>query len=780
MLVKNNAMASPFYFYSDVDFRQCQLLYPRLQNFSSAPSASGCVDGQLGYRASNDLRRILFFDSALSAWIGVPRIDYAETVTGLWTFDRDTSAPFAVTSGSAVVTNLDSDMLDGLHAAAAATPSTIAARDAAGQIKGADPTESDDLTTMSWVTNQIESRSPKDEVKISTTANITLSGTQTIDGYAVQAGDRVLVKDQSTASENGIYICASGAWSRATDADSWNDLISAYTWVEQGTANGDTGWLCTIDAGGTLGSTSVTWTQVSGSAAVNAGNGIVKVGSVIHAIQSTDYSLDSLVQTAGTTTLSLITKASFIANYLNGTANYLAKFTSANVVGDSVIYENSGSIGIGFTTTAAAKLSINGGLHVGGYSDPGDNNLLVDGTVEIDGGIINLDGTAGPYLQFRPGSGCTYWCFIKQSADVLQFGDNAGARLGMDAATGCFYPITTNVTDLGKTGQRFRTLYLGTNAHVSGNLGVGVDATTSYGIYTTKTFTNSDYSRGIFCQNTFVSSSGNSNNYGISLDLTPSYVTTGRTNAASWFGISSDAIISNANHLGTQASLYGARIQHGIVNCGVGGAVTNSYGCYVQGFRLAGTVTALWGYYETGHDKNYFASKTGFGTNAPAAQVAINGGLHVGGDTDPGDNNCIIDGTLSVGSAKFTVDASGNLTKVNDVTYSFPASQGSASTYLKNDGSGNLTWASVSAGGDIARKVVINITGVSGGGPVVLTHNLGTKDIHCTIRKAKAAETDTDFLGFCSFKAYDTNNVQVEFATPSNPADNDFVLTVIG
>lgn len=80
---------------------------------------------------------------------------------------------------------------------------------------------------------------PKQSVRAATTANITLSGAQTIDGISIIAGDRVLVKNQSTASANGIYVCASGAWTRATDADTSAAIRAAFLFVEEGTVNAD-------------------------------------------------------------------------------------------------------------------------------------------------------------------------------------------------------------------------------------------------------------------------------------------------------------------------------------------------------------------------------------------------------------------------------------------------------------------------------------------------------------------------------------------------------------
>lgn len=101
------------------------------------------------------------------------------------------------------------------------------------------------------------------EVVAATTANITLSGEQAIDGVSVVSGDRVLVKNQSTASQNGVYVVATGSWTRSTDADSWNELVSQVVAVISGTSNADLIYICTSNSGGTLGSTAVTWTSIN-------------------------------------------------------------------------------------------------------------------------------------------------------------------------------------------------------------------------------------------------------------------------------------------------------------------------------------------------------------------------------------------------------------------------------------------------------------------------------------------------------------------------------------
>lgn len=149
----------------------------------------------------------------------------------------------------------------------------------------ADPANPQDAATKAYVDAGIQGLDAKGSCLVATTgANITLSGTQTIDGVAVVVGNRVLVKDQTSAPTNGIYVVAAGAWTRATDADAWAELVSAYTFIEQGTVNADNGFLCTVDATGTLGTTNVTWTQFSGAGQITAGAGLTKTGNTIDAV----------------------------------------------------------------------------------------------------------------------------------------------------------------------------------------------------------------------------------------------------------------------------------------------------------------------------------------------------------------------------------------------------------------------------------------------------------------------------------------------------------------
>lgn len=144
----------------------------------------------------------------------------------------------------------------------------------------ADPTSAQDAATKQYVDNAVQGLDAKPSVRAATTGNITLSAPQTIDGVSVIAGDRVLVKNQSTASQNGIYVVAAGAWTRATDMDAWAEVPGAFVFVEEGSTQADTSWVCSADAGGTIGSTSITFVQFGAAGGYAAGNGLALAGNV--------------------------------------------------------------------------------------------------------------------------------------------------------------------------------------------------------------------------------------------------------------------------------------------------------------------------------------------------------------------------------------------------------------------------------------------------------------------------------------------------------------------
>jgi Phage tail fibre repeat len=127
----------------------------------------------------------------------------------------------------------------------------------------------------------------KASCRVASTANIALStgGTQTVDGVVTVAGNRVLVKNQTLAPDNGIYVVAAGSWSRATDADTTAEVTAGmFTFISEGDVNADSGWVLTANDTITLGTTNLAFEQFSGAGQVVAGAGLTKGGNTLNVI----------------------------------------------------------------------------------------------------------------------------------------------------------------------------------------------------------------------------------------------------------------------------------------------------------------------------------------------------------------------------------------------------------------------------------------------------------------------------------------------------------------
>lgn len=142
-----------------------------------------------------------------------------------------------------------------------------------GQVATA-PSGNTDIANKLYVDSVAQGLAPKQAVKCATTTDIVLLGLQTIDTYTTLAGDRVLVKNQTTSSLNGIYIASVGAWTRSTDMDVWSEVPGAYTVALNGSTNLDTGWVCVAADTGTINVTAMPWVQFAGAGTYFAGTGL--------------------------------------------------------------------------------------------------------------------------------------------------------------------------------------------------------------------------------------------------------------------------------------------------------------------------------------------------------------------------------------------------------------------------------------------------------------------------------------------------------------------------
>lgn len=234
----------------------------------------------------------------------------------------------------------------------------------------------------------------KDACRVATTANITLSGEQSIDGITTTT-DRVLVKNQSTGSQNGIYVSASGSWARSTDADADSEVTSGlYTFITEGTANGSQGFVLTTDDPITVGSTALVFSQFSGVGDLVGGTGIDKTGNTI--------AIDATVATlAGTQSLSnkslvapaLGTPASGVATNITG----LVATTGLTATGtkDATTFLRGDDT---WAVVDASPLTTKGDVYT---YDTGNQRLAVG----ADGLVLKADSSTATGLVWGSGGG---------------------------------------------------------------------------------------------------------------------------------------------------------------------------------------------------------------------------------------------------------------------------------------------------------------------------------------------------------------------------------------
>jgi len=161
-----------------------------------------------------------------------------------------------------------------------------------------DGTANTDAINLGQLNSSQDAQPFKKKVRAATTANITLSGTQTVDGVGLLANERCLVKDQSTASQNGIYVVSAGAWSRATDADVTADFADGQTvQVAEGTLHADSLWVLTTDSAITVGTTSLAYKRLSRANQATAGT-YGSASQVPVAVLNDDGTVSSFTNTA--------------------------------------------------------------------------------------------------------------------------------------------------------------------------------------------------------------------------------------------------------------------------------------------------------------------------------------------------------------------------------------------------------------------------------------------------------------------------------------------------
>ena len=379
----------------------------------------------------------------------------------------------------------------------ATTPSTAAFTTATGSNA---PVGATDLVNKYYADALALGLSFKQPALCATTANITLSGLQTIDGITVVAGDRVLVKNQNTQANNGIYLAATGAWSRSPDADTYNELVSAFLFVESGSTLAGTAFYCTSQPGGTLGVTAIVWSNFSVAASYTAGTGLTLASSQFSitntGVAAATYGSASTVPvvavnaqgqitSATNTTIAIAnTQVSGLGTMSTQNANNVA-ITGGTITGTPI----SGSTVGGSTITASTQFSGPGtgltgtasGLSIGGNAATATSATSATTATTA----TNLAGGAAGSVPYQSASSTTAMLGIGSTGQILSVvaGLPAWGSLSSSAVTS-FSAGTTGLTP-SAAGTGAITLAGTLN---TGNGGTGLSTFTSGGaVYATST-----------------------------------------------------------------------------------------------------------------------------------------------------------------------------------------------------------------------------------------------------------------------------------------------------
>ena len=266
-------------------------------------------------------------------------------------------------------------------------------------VSGVTPTADAHFATKGYVDSTSEGLDIKDSVKVATTANITLSGTQTIDGVSISADERVLVKDQSTASQNGIYLCKAGAWARADDMAATSDAAGAFAFIEQGSTYADVGFVCSTDKGSAVvGTNNLAFTQFSGQSNVTAGDGLDKSGNTL----SLDIKSGSGL-TITSTELDLDADLTALAGCQSGAADALALLTSTEIeILDGATVTTAELNALDGITSTVAELNVLDGI----TSTVSELNIL-DGVTSTTAELNILDGVTATTSELNILDGVT-------------------------------------------------------------------------------------------------------------------------------------------------------------------------------------------------------------------------------------------------------------------------------------------------------------------------------------------------------------------------------------
>lgn len=779
------------------------------------------VDGALGYKSTVGAKHLIFHDTALAvnADVLVPRIDagYNEQVLGQWAFAYNPGGASSITIASTTrVDNLNAHYLadsggTGRSLVTTATASSVAQRDSNGRLTAADPggVALGELVTYGFLYNFIQGvRDPKQAAKMifngdlnaaypytwnvgNQTITVNANGVVAFDGQTVAANDRVGLVFETGANQpyNGLYVVNQAGTAslplilqRASDADTDAEVTNGLQfWVTTGTTYGDSGWLLTTADPITLNTTALVFVQNNGTAGITAGNGIVKSGNTIHAVQSASYTTGGIVYANATTTLTLFTTAGVVQATSGGAptaatgtqygvpywATTTTLGTTAAGTSTTILHGNAGgaptwsavsltaditgTLGIGNGGTNATSYGANRVIHMNagntaftsnaGFTYDGttltlDADLTFTGaqTISTSTGNLTISTSAGNgnILLSPHGTGNVNAVFAGASGmlNVTHVGDRQIFQFGTSSGgTGFLYG------DIINTGATLRLGINGTPASLVGSGGLA-------------------YSSCLFTGNATALQLGTNNAINVTI-LSGGNVGIGTTGPTSRFHVAQDGA-DDANATFSQFRVSGTSDTTIVLNLGYD--TTNDHG-----FLQVADISTAYKNMEYGAAQHLFkigsttkvtidaSGNVGIGTTAPSTL------LHLG-----------LAGT-TLGTLGFAGNTSGLITMNSAAaagtwTFTLPTSGGTANYALITNGSGVSSWSILpEAGGGTGRADFYYAETIGGAATFTITHNLGTRDVHVTVYDLTTGAPDYDEIHMVRIQHLTTNTVYLTF-----------------